>query len=91
MTVHDLKTDSDVFKASDDGVKPYEIRKDDRNFEVGDTLVLRETESTGAEMAKGAPLEYTGNILKLMVVHKLKDVYGLKSGWCILAVEKMRG
>jgi len=88
MTIHDLKTDSEAFKAMSAGIRPYQIRKDDRSFKVWDILILRETDSTGAEMARGAPLEYTGDILKLKVVHVLKDTYGLKPGWCLLSVER---
>jgi hypothetical protein len=38
---HDLKTWPEPFHATYRGDKPWEFRKDDRNFEVGDYLVLR--------------------------------------------------
>lgn len=60
---HKLKTDPEVFRATINGSKTYELRKDDRGFAVGDTLTLRETKSTGAEMADGAPIEYMGTPL----------------------------
>jgi hypothetical protein len=47
---HTLKTDPEVFQAAMQGVKTWEIRKDDRGFKVGDILCLRETEYTGEEM-----------------------------------------
>ena len=84
MQRHILKTDPDVFKLSADEDKLYEIRFDDRDFKVGDELLLVETVYSGEQMRKGAPLEYTGMLVCMSVTHKLKNVYGLKDGWCIL-------
>ena len=49
----ELKTDSAVFQATANGHKNWEIRFNDRGYEVGDWLVLKETKYTGAEMKKG--------------------------------------
>ncbi|WP_081949000.1 DUF3850 domain-containing protein [Litchfieldella xinjiangensis] len=87
MTTHELKTDPEVFRALMDGAKTYAIRRDDRGFAVGDLLVLRETVSTGAEMAEGAALEYTGRAASRTVTHVLRGpAYGLIEGWAILSV-----
>ena len=40
--IHDLKTWPDPFAALKAGVKTHEVRKNDRGFKVGDTLLLRE-------------------------------------------------
>lgn len=40
-----LKTRSDAFRALLDGSKRFEYRRDDRGYQVGDILVLREWES----------------------------------------------
>ena len=84
MNRHILKTDTDVFDLSWNEEKLYEIRLDDRNFKVGDELLLVETFYTGEEMKAGKPLEYTGKLICVTVTHKLKGVYGLKDNWCIL-------
>ena len=87
--VHELKTDSAVFSAVLSGLKTYEIRKNDRGFEVDDTLILRETQHTGAEMAAGATLIYTGRLVRARVSHVLAGpVYGLAQGWVILSLAK---
>lgn len=84
MTTHDLKTDPEVFAAVAKGAKTFEIRFNDRDFQVGDTLRLRETVSTGAEMKAGAPLVYTGHEVTKTVSHILTG-YGLAEGWCCLS------
>ncbi len=43
--LHHLKTLPEYFQAVIDGRKPFEIRKDDRGFNVGDKVVLEEFEA----------------------------------------------
>lgn len=82
--LHILKTDPAVFQADIDGTKTYEIRFNDRGYSVGDELLLRETTHTGAEIAAGAALEYTGREVTKTVSHVLSG-YGLADGWVILS------
>lgn len=84
MMKHILKTDPAVFQAVADGAKTYEIRLNDRGFAVGDELLLRETTHTGAEIALGAALEYTGREITKHIGHVLGG-YGLQDGWVILS------
>jgi len=96
---HELKTDSEVFQAVLDGCKTWEIRFNDRDFQEGDTLTLRETLHTGAEMkprhdggfpgttSPGKPLVYTGREMTTTVTHVLKG-YGLQSGWVGLSIDR---
>lgn len=85
MKTHELKTDPLVFAAVVAGLKTHEIRFDDRGFEVGDRLRLRETRASGAEMREGEPLVYTGRELTRTVSH-IQLGYGLAPGWCILSL-----
>ena len=43
--IHDLKILPEYYDAVDKGVKTYELRFDDRNYAVGDMLILREWEN----------------------------------------------
>lgn len=91
MKTHELKTDKEVFCATMVGDKPYEIRYDDRGFEVGDALVLCETEYTGEEMAAGRPLIYTGRKFMARVVYILRGpCYGLKERWVIMTTGRLK-
>jgi hypothetical protein len=85
---HTLKIDPIPFQAVKARIKKLELRKADRDFRVGDTLHLLETVSTGAEMAAGAPLEYTGGEDIVRVTHILHGpIYGLAEGWCVMSIE----
>lgn len=87
MTTHMLKTDREVFQAVWNGKKKFEIRLNDRDFQVGDELLLRETQFTGEEMKAGAPLVYTGEKLLVIVSYILQGpIYGLAENWCIMSI-----
>ena len=93
---HDLKTDSEYFHAVRDGSKPFEFRKNDRDFQVGDTLILKETVYTAVEMIKGAPLQYTGKTVYLEVTYVMHGYEGgtphperaIHPDWVILGIKK---
>jgi hypothetical protein len=42
MTIHELKSWPDFFESVRSGAKTFELRKNDRRFQLGDTLPLRE-------------------------------------------------
>lgn len=84
--LHILKTDPEVFQALVRGVKNYEIRYNDRNFQVGDILELQETLWSGHQVTfEGKPVVYTGQTTLRRITHILTG-YGLKDGWVILNV-----
>lgn len=84
--VHELKTDPEVFQDVCDGRKTYEIRYNDRNYQVGDILILRETKYTGQQIKEGLPLEFTGRQYATEITHILTG-YGLQDGWAILSIK----
>lgn len=84
---HILKTDPEVFDAMWAGHKTHEIRFNDRDFKVGDELILKRTEFSGEQMKNGAPLRYTSRSMFRVVSH-VQTGYGLKDGWVILSVQE---
>lgn len=89
--VHELKTDSPVFRAVFAGHKTYEIRYNDRDYHRWDILILKETESTRDEMKEGKPLVYTGNVVEVVVTHVLRGpIYGLEERWVILSIRILK-
>lgn len=93
MKVHELKVWPQYFKAILDGTKTFEFRKDDRGFEVGDTLILKEFEpgvrdySVVPEIVEES--RYTGRAIKKTITYIFKDgIPGcrLRQGLVILAL-----
>lgn len=77
---HDLKCLPEYFQAVRDGRKPFELRKDDRGFAVGDTLLLREYEP----MTPG----YTGEVERVRVTYCLRGGEWLAPGYVCLGVAR---
>lgn len=57
MTKHELKIDKRWFDAVAVGAKSFEVRKDDRGFEIGDTLLISEWDPTMVEKEWGSSIE----------------------------------
>ena len=77
---HELKIKPEYFQAVWEGKKKAELRKDDRDYNVGDVLILYEWNGE----------EYTGSAIAVRVTHILRDCaeYGLADGYCILSIER---
>jgi len=88
MAVHELKCDPGQFSLIATWNKRFELRKNDRDYQKGDTLILRRTKYSSSEMAQGAPLEYEGKPLRVTVMHVMyPPAYGgLNDGWVIMSI-----
>ena len=75
---HRLKLASMFFNAVDTGKKSFELRKNDRNYQIGDILELH-------EMSDG---EETGRVTEKQVIYILEGFKGLEEGYCILGLEE---
>lgn len=78
MKIHELKTLPQYFVEQVKGAKQFEVRLNDRNFEVGDVLILKEYDNG-----------YTGTEICVRVTYVLKDFIGLKDGWVVLGTEPL--
>jgi len=76
--VHQLKTLPWYFKAVKNETKTFEVRKNDRNYKVGDTLILNEYNKKH---------NFTGSYLKVEVTYVLKDTRFVKFGFVILGIK----
>lgn len=85
MTTHELKADRMPFDAMERGEKTCEVRRNDRNYQVGHDVLIRETLYTGEQMRAGSPLIYTGRKLRRAITH-IQAGYGLPSGIVVLSL-----
>jgi ASC-1-like (ASCH) protein len=75
--VHNLKTLPKYFIEVKLGKKPFEVRRNDRNFKVGDTLILQENDpETG----------YTGRQLTCIVTYILDELEYVREGYVVLGI-----
>jgi hypothetical protein len=76
-----LKTWPAFFSATEAGIKPFEMRRDDRQFRVGDVLELCEFDPDG-----GA---YTGRVVRRRVTYVMrgKPAFGLKAGYVVMGLK----
>jgi ParB family chromosome partitioning protein len=74
--VHDVKLGATFFDDVKTGRKTFELRKNDRGYKEGDTIVLHEYKDGTA----------TGRTITKKIVYMLEDFTGLEDGYCILGL-----
>lgn len=75
--VHEIKIANCYFEDVKNEIKMFELRKNDRNYKVGDKLKMMEYKDG----------EYTGRVINTIVTFILKDYEGIKEGYCILSIK----
>lgn len=75
---HFLKIFSKYFDDVQNGVKTFEVRKNDRGYKVGDILILKEVVEND---------KYTGRMIKMEITYFF-SLFGLATGYCVLGVKK---
>ena len=78
---HELKILPKYFLAIAHNYKTFEIRKNDRNFKVGDVLVLKEYDSETKT--------YTGKVQEVTVTFMTDFPEGLKEGYICMSISKV--
>lgn len=82
MAEHRLKTWPEYFGPVALGLKNFELRFNDRDYHVGDILVLEEYDPDSKS--------YTGESLKVEVTYILKNSHSaLGDGWAILSIRRL--
>lgn len=82
MTTHELKCWPDFFSAVQSWEKMFEIRHNDRSFEVGDSLWLREWNQANAD--------YTGASIRRVISYITDFPAGLRDGYVCMGLADLR-
>ena len=76
---HTLKTWPEYFIEIEKGRKKFDLRKEDRLFEIGDKIILQEFDPGDG---------YSGKEIEKVASYILRGpVFGLKKGHCIISLE----
>lgn len=79
MKTHELKTWTEYFERVLQGHKPFEVRKNDRDFQAGDKVLLREWDWKQDL--------YTGRELSFTISYVLNGgQFGVKKGYCVFGL-----
>ncbi len=85
--IHKLKTVQPFFNEVKEGIKKFELRKNDRDFKKGDLLIIEEYDTEEVmESSKG----YTGKAFVVKVDYILENYTGIQNGYCVMGVTKTR-
>lgn len=76
---HELKTQQPYYDDVLSGRKSFELRRDDRDFKLGDLLLLREFNPRYG---------FTGETQSFDIVYILRNSQFLKEGYCALGLAK---
>jgi hypothetical protein len=80
--VHYLKSESELFQEVKTGGRNFDVRKEDRSFEVGDTLIINEV-----DRIKGTD---TGNWTAKLVSFVFKNAELVKDGYVVLGIQDIK-
>lgn len=75
--VHSVKIGKEFFEDVKNNIKTFELRKNDRNYKVGEILELHEYEAG----------EETGRTCRKLITYMLKEFTGLQDNYCILGLK----
>lgn len=83
MKTHKLKLNIDFCEAVLNGTKTFEIRKNDRNFKMGDLIEFKPVDNDG-EAGYHKVQNRTYKITYIL------DNWGLKEGYVVLAIKEIK-
>ena len=95
MKLHELKILHSYLIDITIGTKTFELRKNDRDYQVGDLIHfidIKEDNTTSKNSMDECQIEpYIDESILYRITYVLKDVekYGLDKDYCILAIKKL--
>lgn len=81
MSTHELKIWPRFYEEIKTGRKTYELRRDDRDFQCDDVLVLNEYDPDTKI--------FSGRQISRRVTSIMRTFAGLEHGYCIMSLEKV--
>lgn len=83
IVIHELKCWDRVFQDKWRGLKPWEFRKNDRDYKVGDIIIEREYRKMPLEYSEYKP--YTGREVHEVIKYIIQGgQFGIPEGYCIM-------
>lgn len=76
--IHEVKSWPEHFSATMFGQKSFDLRRNDRDYKVGDYLIFKEYDP--------GTMQYTGRVLTRQVNYILQGVFGLPEDMVILGL-----
>lgn len=82
VNTHHLEIQKPSFQEIKKGIKQFEVLKSDRDYQIGDTLILNEYDPV-----KKIP---TGAWVPESITYKLDDTRYLKDGYIVLGMQEIK-
>lgn len=79
--VHYIRLEATYYDDVAAGIKPFELRKNDRDYKTGDILEMNEFKDG----------RNTGRVIRCRVTYMLEGYTGLTDGYCILGIKVLEG
>ena len=87
--IHELKTIPKYFAMIVAGSKNFEVRKNDRDFKIGDELILKEYDNNKS-LSYYSSDRYTGRILHRRIDYVLHGgQLGIEEGYCVMSLSRL--
>lgn len=78
--IHYVKCKSTFFEDVVNNYKLFEVRKNDRDYQPGDDMILKEWDKDLQE--------YTGVEDRVTIIYMLENYPGIEPGYCVLGIER---
>lgn len=92
MKIHELKTVNPHFENVWDGIKPFEVRKNDRDYKVVDVLHLREyyKPTSDVGITRHPNGYYPGREILAEITYILADEDYVKEGFVVIGIKILK-
>lgn len=89
MTEHEIKAWPEFYTPVERGEKTLELRLNDRNYQVGDVLLLREYEPLTTSHTNQFTAFYTGRSSRYLVTHIIHGGPWLTPGYVAMSIRRL--